>query len=108
MKELKSRIFEYTHGALGLNKCRFCTRKFYFLCSNNLFQRVDLFVILVIHRPVISVVKYNAIGAGGLGSIPESVKSAQCRQRLAVVAWSYVAQALSRGDGPCDLLHALA
>ena len=43
-----------------------------------------------------------AIGDGGLGSNPGSVKSAQCRQRLAIAAtflWSCVAQTLSRGIG---------
>ena len=43
------------------------------------------------------------------GSIPGPVKSAQCRQRLATVATflrSCVAQALSRGDGPRNSLHA--
>ena len=46
-----------------------------------------------------------------LGSIPGPVKSAQCRQRLATVAAflrSCVAQALSRGDGPRNSLHASA
>ena len=45
------------------------------------------------------------------GSIPGPVKSAQCRQRLATVAAflrSCVAQALSRGDGPRNSLHASA
>ena len=45
------------------------------------------------------------------GSIPGPVKSAQCRQRLATVATflrSRVAQALSRGDGPRNSLHASA
>ena len=45
------------------------------------------------------------------GSIPGPVKSAQCRQRLATVATflrSCVAQALSRGDGPRNSLHASA
>ena len=45
------------------------------------------------------------------GSIPGPVKSTQCRQRLAIVATllrSCVAQALSRGDGPRNSLHASA
>ena len=45
------------------------------------------------------------------GSIPGLVKSAQCRQRLAIIATflrSCVALALSRGDGPRHLLHASA
>ena len=46
------------------------------------------------------------------GSIPGPVKSAQCRQRLAIVATfffrSCVAQALSRGDRPRNSLHASA
>ena len=45
------------------------------------------------------------------GSIPGPVKSAQCRQRLAIVATflrSRDAQALSRGDGPRNSLHASA
>ena len=45
------------------------------------------------------------------GSISGSVKSTQCRQRLATVATilrSCVAQALSRRDGPRNSLHALA
>ena len=45
------------------------------------------------------------------GSILGPVKSAQCRQRLATVATflrSCVAQALSRGDGPRNSLHASA
>ena len=44
-------------------------------------------------------------------SIPGPVKSMQCRQRLATVATflrSCVAQALSRGDGPRNSLHASA
>ena len=45
------------------------------------------------------------------GSIPGPVKSTQCRQRFATVATflrSCVAQALSRGDGPRNSLHASA
>ena len=45
------------------------------------------------------------------GSIPGPVKSTQCRQRLATVATflrSCGAQALSRGDGPRNSLHASA
>ena len=45
------------------------------------------------------------------GSIPGPVKSTQCRQRLATVATflrSCVAQALSRGDGTRNSLHASA
>ena len=45
------------------------------------------------------------------GLIPGPVKSTQCRQRLATVATflrSCVAQALSRGDGPRNSLHASA
>ena len=45
------------------------------------------------------------------GLIPGPVKSTQCRQRLATVATflrSCVAQALSRGNGPRNSLHASA
>ena len=45
------------------------------------------------------------------GLIPGPVKLTQCRQRLATVATflrSCVAQALSRGDGPRNSLHASA
>ena len=45
------------------------------------------------------------------GSIPGLVKSTQCRRRLATVATflrSCVAQALSRGNGPRNSLHASA
>ena len=45
------------------------------------------------------------------GLIPGPVKLAQCRQRLATVATflrSCVTQALSRGDGPRNSLHASA
>ena len=51
------------------------------------------------------------IGGGGLGSIPQSVKSASCHQRIAIAATflrSCVAQELSRGYGPHHLLHASA
>ena len=45
------------------------------------------------------------------GLIPEPVKSAQCRKRLAIVATflrSCVAQVLSHRDGPCNSLHTSA
>ena len=58
---------------------------------------------VVLHRPVSSVAKRTLSVREVWGSIPGSVKSAQCRQQLAIVATfirSCVAQALSRGDGP--------
>ena len=61
--------------------------------------------------PLAQLLSAHAIGAGGLGSNPRSVKSAQSRQRLATAAmvlWSCVAQALSHGDGPRNSLHASA
>ena len=60
-------------------------------------------------RPVSSVVKRTLSVREAWGSIPGSVKSAQCRQPLATDATflrSRVAKALSRGDGPRRSLHA--
>ena len=60
---------------------------------------------------VSSVAKRTLLVREVWGSIPGPVKSAQCRQRLATVATflrSCVAQALSRGDGPRNSLHASA
>ena len=63
------------------------------------------------NQPIAQLLSAYAIGAGGLSSNPGSVKSAQCRQRLATAAMflrSCVAQALSHGDGPRHSLHTLA
>ena len=60
---------------------------------------------------VSSVVKRTLSVREDWGSIPVPVKSAQCRQQLATAATfvrSCVAQALSRGDGPHNSLHASA
>ena len=63
-------------------------------------------------RPAVSSVAKRTLSVREVwGSIPGPVKSAQCRQRLATVATflrSCVAQALSRGDGPRNSLHASA
>ena len=63
-------------------------------------------------RPAVSSVAKRTLSVREvLGSIPRPVKSTQCRQRLAIVATflrSCVAQALSRGDGPRNSLHASA
>ena len=62
--------------------------------------------------PAVSSVAKRTLSAREVwGSIPGPVKSAQCRQRLATVAMflrSCVAQALSRGDGLRNSLHASA
>ena len=61
--------------------------------------------------PVSSVVKHTLLLWKVWGSIPGLVKSVQCRQRFAIAETflrSYVALALSRGDGPRHLLHASA
>ena len=66
---------------------------------------------VALYRPVSSVGKRTLSVREVWGSIPGSVKSAQCRQQLAIVATllrSCVAQALSRGDGPRHSLHASA
>ena len=59
------------------------------------------------YRPVSSVEKH--IRAGGLGFNSEPIKSAQCRQRLAKSAATFlrrcVSQALSGEDGPRHSLH---
>ena len=75
--------------------------------------KYDVFGILIRScRPAVSsVAKHTLSVQEVLGSIPEPVKSAQCRQQLATVAAflrSCVAQALSRGDGPRNSLHASA
>ena len=66
------------------------------------------FALIARNRPVSSVVKRTLSVREDLDSIPGSVKSAQCRQRLVtVVIRSSAAYALnSRGDGPCHSLHA--
>ena len=66
---------------------------------------------VVLYRPVSSVAKRTLSVREVWASIPGPVKSSQCHQRLVTVATfvrSYVAQALSRGDGPRHSLHALA
>ena len=64
------------------------------------------------HEPTVSsVAKRTLLVQEVWGSIPGPVKSTQCRQRLATVETflrSCVAQALSRGDGPRNSLHASA
>ena len=66
----------------------------------------------VVETPAVSSVAKRTLSVREVwGSIPGPVKSAQCRQRLATVATflrSCVAQALSRGDGPRNSLHASA
>ena len=62
-------------------------------------------------RPLVQLLSAQVVGAGGVGSIPEPVKSAQCRQRHATAATflrNCVAPTLSRGDGPHYSLRALA
>ena len=63
-------------------------------------------------KPAVSSVAKRTLSVQEVwGSIPGPVKSTQCRQRLATVATflrSCVAQALSRGDGPRNSLHASA
>ena len=72
----------------------------------------DLYMMHIYPEPAVSsVAKLTLSVREVLGSIPGPVKSAQCRQRLATVAAflrSCVAQALSRGDGPRNSLHASA
>ena len=69
-------------------------------------------VFLKYQIPAVSSVAKRTLSVRGVWvSIPGPVKSAQCRQRLATVATllrSCVAQALSRGDGPRNSLHASA
>ena len=72
---------------------------------------VTLIFCFLIKVTVSSVAKRTLSVREVWGSIPGPVKSAQCRQRLATVATflrSCVAQALSRGDGPRNSLHASA
>ena len=60
-------------------------------------------------RPVSSVVSTWLLEPKVWGSIPEPVKSAQCRQQLSTAATflhNGVAQALSRGNGPRHSSHA--
>ena len=61
-------------------------------------------------RPAVSSVAKRTLSVREVwGSIPWPVKSAQCRQRLATAATflrSCAAEALSRGDGPRNSLHA--
>ena len=64
---------------------------------------------VALYRPISSVAKRTLSVRKVWALIPGPVKSSQCRQRLATVATfvrSCVAQALSRGDGPCHSLHA--
>ena len=67
---------------------------------------------LLLSQPAVSSVAKRTLKVREVwGSIPGPVKSTQCRQRLATVATflrSCVAQALSRGDGPRNSLHASA
>ena len=63
------------------------------------FQKLSM----VANRPVSSIITHTLSVQEVWGSIPGSVKSAQCRQQLAIVAtflWSCVAQTPSRGYGP--------
>ena len=67
--------------------------------------------LLTLKPAVSSVAKRTLTVREVWGSITGPVKSTQCRQRLATVATflrSCVAQALSRGDGPRNSLHASA
>ena len=67
--------------------------------------------ILLVIPAVSSVAKRTLSVREVRGSIPGPVKSAQCRQRLATAATflrSCATQALSRGDGPRNSLHASA
>ena len=74
--------------------------------------KVIIFVLYAFNSPAVSSVAKRTLSVREVwGSIPGPVKSAQCRQRLATVATflrSCVAQALSRGDGPRNSLHASA
>ena len=67
---------------------------------------------LGIYLPAVSSVAKRTLSVREVwGSIPGPVKSTQCRQQLATVATflrSFVAQALSRGDGPHNSSHASA
>ena len=85
--------------------------------SNALFPSLvppnNIFIVdVVTGRPAVSSVAKRTLSVREVwGSIPGPVKSAQCRQRLATVATllrNCVAQALSRGDGPRNSLHASA
>ena len=62
-------------------------------------------------KPAVSSVAKRTLSVREVwGSDPGPIKSAQCRQRLATAATflrNCVSQALSRGDGPCNSLHAL-
>ena len=64
------------------------------------------------YRPAVSSVAKRTLSVREVwGSIPWTVKSTQCRQRLATVAMfvrSCVVQALSRGEAPRNSLHASA
>ena len=74
-------------------------------------QRDNIILWKLAPTVVSSVAKRTLSVREAWGSIPGPVKSAQCRQRLATVATflrSCVAQALSRGDGPRNSLHASA
>ena len=76
-------------------------------------QTEGSFCMIVLDRqPAVSSVAKRTLSVREVwGSIPGPVKSTQCRQRLATVATflrSCVAQALSRGDGPRNSLHASA
>ena len=85
----------------------------FIFCGHILTKRnLELPRALEVLRPAVSSVAKRTLSVREVwGSIPGPVKSAQCRQRLATVAMflrSCVAQALSRGDGPRNSLHASA
>ena len=78
--------------------------------TNCTFQKNVTFLCVNTEQAVSSVAKRTLSVREVRGSIPGTVKSTQCRQRLATVATflrSCVAQALSRGDGR-NSLHASA
>ena len=74
--------------------------------------RQNCFMQLKFLTPAVSSVAKRTLSVREVwGSTPGPVESTQCRQRLATVATflrSCVAQALSRGDGPRNSLHASA
>ena len=78
----------------------------------NNYKPLGIYYIGYRHRPAVSSVAKRMLSVREvLGSIPGPVKSTQGRQRLATVATflrSCVIQALSRGDGPRNSLHASA
>ena len=76
---------------------------------NNLNQCVPAIFKSMCNGPAVSSVAKRTLSVRKVWDpIPGPVKLTQCRQRLAAVATflrSCVAQALSRGDGPCNSLH---